>query len=265
MIDVIVPIYNSRKTLFYTLTSIKLQTIINKVNVILVDDCSDEKYDDIISEFSDLKIKYIKLEKNVGAGLARQKGIENSNGEYIVFIDSDDLFYNSYSLYELYKKISYGYDLVCGLTYELKRNFLICNNGSLHGKIYRRSFIKNNNIEFNDTRYHEDNFFHNMVLLCNPKQRKIEDIVYIYNYNKESLTNIDDKEFERLEILIKNTRKLIDEAIKRNIYYDKDTFFLRDKINYFNKIFPSFTSYQKKTLIYWIKKYNLGIEDYISK
>ena len=68
-----------------------------------------------------------------------------------------------------------------------------------------------------------------------------------------------------MEILIKNTRKLIDEAIKRNIYYDKDTFFLRDKINYFNKIFPSFTSYQKKTLIYWIKKYNLGIEDYISK
>ena len=55
------------------------------------------------------EIYYLKLDKNVGPGQARQKGLEISNSEYILFIDSDDLFYDSDSIKNLYVKV-YKFD-----------------------------------------------------------------------------------------------------------------------------------------------------------
>ena len=90
MIDIIIPIYNARKTLELTLMSIKLQTIINKINIYLIDDNSSEDYKDILNKYKDMNIIYIKLDKNNGPAVARQKGIEMSSSKYIMFIDADD-------------------------------------------------------------------------------------------------------------------------------------------------------------------------------
>ena len=78
MIDIIIPIYNSRKTLPYTLLSICRQSIKEKVRVLLVDDCSSDSYDDIVEKFSnELKIKIVSLDNNSGPGVARQYGMEH--------------------------------------------------------------------------------------------------------------------------------------------------------------------------------------------
>ena len=79
--------------------------------------------------------------------------------------------------------------------------------------MYRRKFLNENDICFNDSRYHEDNSFNNLVLLNNPKQDVISDVTYVYCYNPSSLTNYDiSTEWERLEIYIYNMRYVVDYA-----------------------------------------------------
>lgn len=92
LVSVIIPVYNRAKIICRTLDSVAAQTYKN-IEVIVVDDCSDDseelkaKLDDY-----DLDIKYIRHETNKHGGEARNTGIEASSGDYIAFLDSDDLW-----------------------------------------------------------------------------------------------------------------------------------------------------------------------------
>ena len=106
MIDVIIPAYNAHNTIYDTLYSISYQSISDLLNVYIVNDASVKDYSEIVDFFSNfINVKELKLDKNSGPGVARQYGIDNSNSEYIVFIDSDDVFSSTFSLSTLYKKI----------------------------------------------------------------------------------------------------------------------------------------------------------------
>lgn len=266
MIDLIIPIYNAKNTLDLTLMSIRMQTILNKINVYLIDDCSEDNYDKIINNYNDMNIIYKKLDKNGGPAVARQVGIDISSSDYIMFIDSDDLFYDADSVKKLYSEIEKGFDYVIGITYEEKRKIKIMNESDLHGKIYRRNFIEKNKIKFNNTRFHEDNYFNNLILACEPLTKKIFDFVYIYVYNEKSITNVqEEKEFERLEILLSNMRQLLDESKKRNCNREVIAYLMFIKVKYFNQIYLEFEKEQKELFKLWIKKYNLKIEQYLER
>lgn len=265
MIDIIIPVYNAHDTLLKTLMSIDLQTIKEKVKVYIIDDASTNDYDDILKE-CELNIFYHRLNENVGAGLARQKGIDISNSEYIVFLDSDDLFYDADALKRLYENIKLGYDQVAGITYNEKSNIYNVNEGDLHGKIYSREYLLKHNIRFNETRFHEDNYFNNLFLSCDPKYKQLDECIYIYSNNLKSLTNLDSKkEFERIKILISNVRCFIDETKKRDSNKDVIAFLLLLKIRYFNRIYPNFTDDEKTTFKNWLEEYQLDFSKYIGQ
>ena len=265
MIDIIIPVYNARKTLELTLMSIRLQTIINKINIYLIDDNSSEDYKDILNKYKDMNIIYIKLDKNNGPAVARQKGIEMSSSKYIMFIDADDLLYDADSIKKLYNKIEEDYDYVVGITIDEKQNTQIMNESDLHGKIYKREFLLKNNIKFNNTRVHEDNYFNNLVLLYEPKQKEILENVYIYVDNKDSITNINkEKEFENLEIYISNIKEIIEEATKRNIEKDLIIKYLIMKLKYINRIYNKLSEKQQEIFKNWLKKYDIKLEKYIN-
>ena len=265
MIDIIIPVYNARKTLELTLMSIKLQTIINKINIYLIDDNSSEDYKDILNKYKDMNIIYIKLDKNNGPAVARQKGIEMSSSKYIMFIDADDLLYDADSIKKLYNKIEEDYDYVVGITIDEKQNTQIMNESDLHGKIYKREFLLKNNIKFNNTRIHEDNYFNNLVLLCEPKQKELLENIYIYVDNKDSITNINkEKEFENLEIYISNIKEIIEEATKRNIEKYLIIKYLIMKLKYINRIYNKLSEKQQEIFKIWLKKYDIKLEKYIN-
>ena len=265
MIDIIIPVYNARKTLELTLMSIKLQTIINKINIYLIDDNSSEDYKDILNKYKDMNIIYIKLDKNNGPAVARQKGIEMSSSKYIMFIDADDLLYDADSIKKLYNKIEEDYDYVVGITIDEKQNTQIMNESDLHGKIYKREFLLKNNIKFNNTRIHEDNYFNNLVLLCEPKQKELLENIYIYVDNKDSITNINkEKEFENLEIYISNIKEIIEEATKRNIEKDLIIKYLIMKLKYINRIYNKLSEKQQEIFKNWLEKYDIKLEKYIN-
>jgi len=94
LISVITPVYNAEKYIFETMDSVINQTFEN-FEYILIDDCSPDNSAEIIKQFQkqDSRIKYIKLEENSGAAVARNTGIENAQGRYVAFIDSDDKWY----------------------------------------------------------------------------------------------------------------------------------------------------------------------------
>ena len=247
MIDVIIPVYNSKNTLFKALASIALQSIKDRVVVHIIDDCSDYSYLDIISKFEcDLNIKFYRLDKNSGPGVARQYGIDNSFGEFICFLDSDDVFYNSKSLEILYDEINMNCDYVIGKVYGEKDNSMKYTLSDLHGKLYRREFILKNDIKFPNSYVHEDNLFHNLVRVCCRKTGIVKDVVYVYCINDNSITSVTgDLEFDRLAILIEHTNFVIRWAVNRNCDIVLLKQFIYEKTNYFNSCYHTISSDRK--------------------
>ena len=63
--------------------------------MIIVDDCSNDNTDEVVKSYlKDKRIKYIKNETNCGAAISRNKALKKANGEWIAFLDSDDLWTN---------------------------------------------------------------------------------------------------------------------------------------------------------------------------
>lgn len=91
LVSVIIPTYNRGRLILNSVTSVLNQTYKN-IELIVVDDCSTDNTEEILKSIDDSRIKYVKLEKNSGACIARNKGIELSDGEFIAFNDSDDLW-----------------------------------------------------------------------------------------------------------------------------------------------------------------------------
>lgn len=201
MIDIIIPAYNAQVSIVKTLHSIAMQTIREKFFVYIIDDCSQENYDSIVALFSKwLNIKCLKLKENSGPGVARQFGIENSKSKYLMFIDSDDVFYDCFAVENLYNKIIQNdYDMAVGVFVDEQDNqYYAYNNhqGCLHGKLYKRSFMKKNGISFNDTRSSEDNSFNRLYLLANPDIVFVDNYIYLYRDNKNSITKSDPDNYQ---------------------------------------------------------------------
>ena len=93
LVSVITPLYNSEKYISKTIESVINQKY-NNWELIIINDCSKDKGPEIVKKYQnqDERIKLINLEKNSGAAVARNIGIENAQGDFIAFIDSDDIW-----------------------------------------------------------------------------------------------------------------------------------------------------------------------------
>ncbi len=89
MISIIIPAYNSAKYLPETIDSILAQGM-RDYEIIIIDDGSTDNTREVIDKFN-AKIKYI-YQKQKGAAAARNRGIRNSRGDYIAFLDADDIW-----------------------------------------------------------------------------------------------------------------------------------------------------------------------------
>lgn len=91
--SVVIPSYNSHKTILRALKSCMSQTIA-PLEVIIIDDCSNDGSYEIIREFCQAHdyIKLFRNNENRGVSFSRNLGLEKSNGDYIAFLDSDDFW-----------------------------------------------------------------------------------------------------------------------------------------------------------------------------
>jgi glycosyltransferase involved in cell wall biosynthesis len=93
LVSIITPSFNSAKFIAETIQSVQNQTYQNW-EMIIVDDGSSDETVTIIKKIviNESRIKLIELDKNNGSGFARDKALEHANGNYIAFLDSDDLW-----------------------------------------------------------------------------------------------------------------------------------------------------------------------------
>ncbi len=91
LISIIMPTYNCAKFIKETIQSVINQTYENW-ELVIVDDCSNDNTEEIVASFNDKRIKYHRLEKNSGAAVARTTAMKMATGNYMAFLDSDDLW-----------------------------------------------------------------------------------------------------------------------------------------------------------------------------
>lgn len=122
-ISIVVAVYNAEKTLKKCVDSLLNQTY-NNIEIILVNDCSKDNSLDICKEYSKANdnVKVISNDRNSGVSDTRNNGIDNSTGEYICFVDSDDYVESNYIevLYYYYQK--YNTVPICGFVYHDEYN-----------------------------------------------------------------------------------------------------------------------------------------------
>nr|WP_314100406.1 glycosyltransferase family 2 protein [Acinetobacter lwoffii] len=210
LVSVIVPVYNVEQYLDECLNSIRQQTYEN-LEIIVVEDCStDNSLNTLIEHLEDSRVKLIQHEKNSGLSAARNTGVDAAKGDYIMFIDSDDLVH--LSLIELCVKYAIVNDADL-ITYNFKAfedgiklnpqlelsdvdNFKVLEQGENYFnqqhfawlKFIRTSLVKSKRLYFPIGLYYEDWPFHWELGLVANKKFHIPAELLLYRQRKTSIT-----------------------------------------------------------------------------
>ena len=139
MIDLIIPYYKNKQGLINTLNSINFDIF----EVTVVDDASEEEYD------LDYPIHYILNEVNSGPGNARQNGIQHTSNDYIMFIDTGDIFISKEVQETIPKEIE-KHPETNFFFFQYYHYGQMVNevDNRMHGKLYKREFLDKYGITF---------------------------------------------------------------------------------------------------------------------
>ena len=130
LVSIITPAFNCEKMVLETYNSIKKQTYKNWEWVI-TEDCSNDHTFDMLQKLAlqDQRIKLFRNVSNSGAAVSRNNSIRNANGDYLAFIDSDDLW----SIHKLETQLKYMLDNKVDFTFTQYN--IIDENGEPKGKV----------------------------------------------------------------------------------------------------------------------------------
>lgn len=235
-ISIIIPVYNASRYLYECMKTVLNQTYSN-IEVILVDDGSSDGSGELCDKFSteDSRIKVIH-QKNSGVSAARNAGLKLASGEYIAFIDADDMIHADMYEVMLKKAKEYNADMVAtGVTirnlngqeqpeYPLRTSIdeMSCEaaleklltkrlNVAVYTKLFKREII--NEVKFrNDKRYSEDKFFVFEAILRSRKIIEIPECKYIYVKREDSATTslISKKNFDAFDLAVETEQYIME-------------------------------------------------------
>lgn len=212
-VSIIISVYNQGNLLNRCLDSVVNQTL-KEIEIICIDDGVSDNSLDILDEYAikDSRFKIIH-QKNQGMGTARNNALSQSEGEFILFLDSNDwieqemckklyahatqlnsdlvifdaLWHmendktSAYSYFpnneftENYKSFTFDYQFI-------KNKLMISDLGTVWSKFYKSSFIKNNNIQFLKHKRYNDIEFHFKTILLAKNISYIPETFYHYNH-----------------------------------------------------------------------------------
>lgn len=253
-ISIIVPIYNVENYLENCIDSLKKQSLDN-FEVIFVNDASTDNSISVLIkclEYTNFNYNIINLPINKGLSHARNIGIKNSKGNYILFLDSDDwlaknaielltnkiekswsdvIYMNFYRHYPSGKLAMPQYALP--YRFSTEKNFSVDENPDIifiinlaQIKIYRKSFIDENKFSFIEGRIYEDIDWTFKIITTTKKISIINEPLYYYRQSRPDsiLSTKDIKHFQIIdqyeEVLeyFTSTKNTINYDIKERIY-----------------------------------------------
>ncbi|MCX7578424.1 glycosyltransferase [Leuconostoc falkenbergense] len=258
LVSIIVPIFNVANYVYDCLASIRNQTF-NDFEVVMIDDGSTDQSNLICEQFCQLDCRFIlHTQKNAGLSVARNKGIQFSSGEFILFVDPDDMLNEKLLEKTTNLLIKYGTDIVSFGYLTLNNDKLLESSysgpdlGKINSSIaleslfsgqfgnyvwkllVKKSIYKKNRINFPQDRQFEDVATTYKILGYARTIYFTSDRLYIYRQRKNSITHMhSDKDLQDMLI----TFNEIDLFIDRNFSSLKSIL-----LNYeFNMIFMLIT------------------------
>lgn len=242
-VSVVIPMYNVEKYIGDCLDSVINQTL-SEMEIICVDDGSSDHTVEIVNKYiqKDKRIKLIK-QKNMYAGVARNRGMESARGQYLLFCDGDD-FYEKEAFLLMYQKcIETDADIcVCNadkfniatgqfenwnkllLKYtpkedvfskkELKTFLFDFLNSSPCDRMYKREFVENNQLRFQEVHHANDVFFSSMALV-EAEKITILDSKPLYHYRVGMSSNLQSSK-KKNPLCSMEAFKAILESLKEN-------------------------------------------------
>ena len=205
-VTVIIPIYNTKEFLSECLDSVIQQTY-NNLEIILVNDGSNDGSVEIIDEYSrkDYRIKAIHLNERKGVGYARNVGLKEATGDYIYFLDSDDFI--SENNIELLINLIGDEDFLAGKFVEVKKSResalkdnegapVAIKNGKLNSfssilnVLIKKDFLVKNKIMFSeDVKVYTDLSFIMQMLEKNRNYQIVEGCHYYLRVRNDPISN----------------------------------------------------------------------------
>ncbi|MGB3212576.1 MAG: glycosyltransferase family 2 protein [Desulforhopalus sp.] len=244
-ISVIIPIYKVENYIAQCLESVINQTI-SEIEILCVDDKSPDNSINIVKDYAteDNRIRIFQHESNKGLGAARNTGIENAQGEYIFFLDSDDWLLED-GLQKLYESgQQYNVKIVSapiqryiestgnyknsrlktkGEIYLTNKNFTSLDYNAF--KLFHKSIFKDVDIRFPGRLIHEDVEFYWKVFTVFNHIYCLEDPVVVYRVRENSIMTSKKGEdyFVNNVELIKNIFNYLEKKKKTAIYREAFT------------------------------------------
>ncbi len=216
-ISIIIPVYNGEKYLSRCLDSIINQTYTN-FEIIAINDGSTDNSKQILEEYANKYKSFFKYieQSNSGIAITRNNGLKMVTGEYITFMDDDDFLDLDY--FETYMKYAneYNLDVIVGGFKRPNSSGKIIKKVNLPtgekeskwakfryltpwAKIYKTSYINENNIKFLDINVGEDLYFELQALLMTDKIKVIDYAGYNWFYNEKSVSNTIHKNIRQVD------------------------------------------------------------------
>lgn len=213
-VSVIIPVYNTEKYINKCIDSVLNQTL-NNIEIILIDDGSTDNSFEIMQQYKikDDRIK-ITRQKNLYAGVARNNGLKHAIGEYVYFLDSDDFITkkclektyinakNNNADIVLFNCSIYNenlgeYKKHCFLNikniskpvfnvFDCPDEIFKCTNPGAMTKLYRRDFIKDNNLLFSTYKTSNDIYFTSISLVLAKVISIVNEDLVIYRENSQT-------------------------------------------------------------------------------
>lgn len=217
-VSYVIPIYNTPERLLRYGLDILVKEKNNKCEILLIDDGSELNIMQICDEYSrvDSRVKVFH-QKNQGVSVARNVGIDNAKGKYIVFIDPDDYVLSDFLrsdvleqsddeliVFDYIRKDYDGKETIMSIDgktvidkIKLIENAFFCDDsipdcfgGAVWAKAFRRDFLLNNDIRFDPKlRKAQDRVFMLYVYNALNSMKYIDMPIYVYFENFESICN----------------------------------------------------------------------------
>ena len=194
-VTIIIPVFNPGSLLYKCLESVANQSL-RDIEIICVNDGSTDNSAEVLDRYSEFDSRFkIFHQKNQGAGIARNKGIQESTGDYIIFLDSDDWvevdmcekLYNHaeklnsdvvifdalwhtldgrISKFSYFNEFNEDYNTFSFDYHFIKNKVMVGSLGVIWSKFYKSSFIKNNDLKFPRHKIYNDvEFYFKTTLL----------------------------------------------------------------------------------------------------
>lgn len=212
-ISIIMPVYNGEKYLWRCVKSLQSQTF-RDIEIICVDDSSTDSSVEILTEVAarDKRIRILKQE-HLGAGSARNLGMKEARGKYLLFLDCDDLF-DKNMCRELYQAaqthdaqvVLFGAQRMDMMNSRTEKMGWVLRSGELPkdtvfngreiadrlfqitsncpwSKMFRKEFVQENALEFQNTRHCNDAYFVRMALALAERMVVVDRIFTTYRFN----------------------------------------------------------------------------------